>query len=107
MATTYRLSLAASSGEVTSITIEDSFNILPGSDIWKADDPGAFDMDGGNVADWATNTTHLHGLGAAPVITLEQFTKAAKVGDSGSGESFATGGSFPGGRFRWRCQNRS
>lgn len=82
MSTDYRLSLTSSDGSTTDITIQDSWNPLPGSDTWVAADSSQWAVKGGAVSSWGTADTYLTGPVGAQSIILSGFSKGTEAGAS-------------------------
>lgn len=107
MATVFMLE-CTNGDAVASLEITDSWNPLPGSDEWRCLEGAAIfgSPASGHVAGWGADFASLH-VGAATIRhTLEGFGKSTEVGDVGSGEKTMTGGTFPDGRFEWRCSSK-
>ncbi|OTG72366.1 hypothetical protein B9T26_10580 [Acinetobacter sp. ANC 4169] len=102
MSTTYTLK-CESVGNIMTLTIIDSLNLLPSSDTWSCEPSNAMSLTNGSVANWGTATIYLHGSGAGALVELENFGKHTQIGDSGTGSKSDPDGIFPSGSFSWQC----
>lgn len=103
MSTDYDVTIVAADGTSTQIRIIDSINPLPLSDSWTGDE-AVLGSKGGVVASWGTGNAILHtGPGGAGNITLDNFKKSTKAGDSDSGSKNNDMGTFPDGDLTWTC----
>ena len=108
MATIFMIE-CTSGDAVASLEIIDSWNPLPGSDEWRClEGTAVFGLPAsGHVGSWGANYASLHAGAATIRHTLDEFTKSTEEGDFGSGEKAMTGGTFPDGRFEWRCLSKN
>lgn len=105
MSTDYSVRLTAQDGSTTVVKIIDSINPLPLSDSWEGDQV-ALGASKGKVASWGMAAAVLHtGPGAAGNVTLDNFGKATKKGDTGTGSKTNDMGTFPDGNLTWRCED--
>ena len=105
MSTDYTVTLTATDGFSKVVKIVDSIIPLPLSDSWEGD-AAALGASNGKVASWGMAAAVLHtGPGAAGGVTLDEFSKATKKGDIGSGSKANNMGSFPDGGLSWHCDD--
>jgi hypothetical protein len=101
MSTEYKIK-CESAGVIVNLTLTDSIIPFPGYDAWECDDETLWGLPKGKSS-WGKDALNLFGFGAEPVATLDGFTKATTVGDTGSGDKAYPDGTFQGGAFGWTC----
>jgi hypothetical protein len=106
MSTDFSVDLQALDGSITTITISDSINPIPGSDTWAASNADDLACAGGLVSSWGQKEADLTGPVGAKSLVLDGFSGSTKRGDTGSGDKNYVDGAFPGGSFTWTCTRR-